>query len=96
MKKSESTLKEAMQKMVTHYRLGAQLDKLTVERFWQDEMGAMVNRYTEKIYLNRNGELLIKVTSAPLRNELGMRKSTLLTRINEYLGKSTVKHIKII
>lgn len=95
-RKNESTLKEAMQRMVDHYRLGAQLNKLTVDRFWSEEMGPMVNRYTEKLYLNRNGELIIKVASAPLRNELNMRKPMLKKRINEYLGKDTIRHIKIV
>ena len=39
------------------------------------------------------GKLLIKVKSAPLRNELSYKKTDLISQINTKLGKDVVKEI---
>ena len=41
----------------------------------------------------RKGSLLIKVKSAPLRNELSYQKTDLINKINSKLGKEVVKEI---
>lgn len=95
-RKREDTLKSVMQKMVAHYRLKPNLDRIAVEKFWKDEMGALVNRYTEKIYFSKKGSLMIKVSSAPLKNELFINRANLIERINAYLGSNTIKELRIV
>jgi len=85
-----------MQKMVAHYRLKPNLDRIAVEKFWKDEMGELINRYTEKIYFSNKGTLMIKVTSAPLRNELFINRDNLKERINTYLQGNQVREIRIV
>lgn len=95
-RKREDTLKSVMQKMVDHYRLRPNLDRIAIERFWKEEMGALVNRYTEKIYFSKKGFLMIKVSSAPLKNELFINRANLKERINAYIGASCVEEIRIV
>lgn len=95
-RRKEDTLKSVMKKMVTHYRLKPNLDRIAVEKFWKDEMGELINRYTEKVYFSNKGTLMIKVTSAPLRNELFINRNNLVERINTYLGGDSIKEIRIV
>ena len=95
-RKNEDTLKTVLQKMVDHYRLRPNLDRIAVERFWKEEMGELINRYTEKIYFSKKGSLMIKVSSAPLKNELFLNRDQLKERINAYLGGDQIKEIRIV
>jgi len=95
-RRNEDTLKSVMQKMVAHYRLKPNLDRIAVEKFWKEEMGDLINRYTEKVYFSNKGTLMIKVSSAPLRNELFINRENLIERINAYLGDSRIKEIRIV
>ena len=95
-KRNDSTLKEVMQKMIDHYRLRSNLDRIAVEKFWKEEMGKLINDYTEKIYFSRKGDLMIKVSSAALKNELFMNRENIKTRINAYLGGEQIKAIRIV
>ena len=95
-RKNESTLKDVMQKMIDHYRLRSHLDRVSVEKFWEDEMGPLINRYTEKVYFSKKGCLMIKVSSSALRNELTMNRRQIMQRINAYIGSEQVKEIKVV
>lgn len=95
-RRNEDTLKSVMQKMVAHYRLKPNLDRIAVEKFWKEEMGELINRYTEKIYFSNKGTLMIKVTSAPLRNELFINRDNLKERINAYLDGNQIREIRVV
>jgi len=85
-----------MQKMIAHYRLKPNLDRIAVEKFWKDEMGDLINRYTDKIYFSNKGTLMIKVSSGPLRNELFINRDSLKERINAHLGGQQIKEIRVV
>ena len=93
-RKNEAHLGKVMQEMLDKYRLRSNLDKLTIEKFWKEEMGQMVNRYTEKIYFHK-GRLSIKINSAALKNELFINRENLKQRINAYLKADQVKEVKV-
>ena len=95
-RKNESTLKDVMQKLIDHYRLRSNLDRISVERFWEEEMGILINRYTDKVYFSKKGCLMIKVSSSALRNELTMNRANIKERINAYLGSNQVHEIKVV
>ncbi|MBT8220862.1 MAG: DUF721 domain-containing protein [Bacteroidia bacterium] len=94
-RKNEVHLGKVLQEMLDKYRLRSNLDKLTIEKFWKEEMGQMVNRYTEKIYFHK-GCLTIKVNSAALKNELYINRENLKQRINAYLNAQSIKSVKIL
>ncbi len=85
-----------MQKMIDHYRLRPNLNRIAVEKFWKNEMGELFNHYTEKLYFSKKGCLMIKVSSAPLRNELFINRDNLMERMNAYLGDNAITEIRVV
>lgn len=94
-RKNEVQLNDVIQEMLNKYRLRSNLDKLTIEKFWKEEMGTMVNSYTERLYFYK-GKLTIKVNSSALKNELFVNRENLKERINGYLNSNQIKEVKIV
>jgi len=76
-------------------RLKNSIQALQIEEAWEKIMGKTIAKYTEKIQLN-NQVLFITTHMAPLKNELLFQKESIITRVNEFLGKDTVKEVVIL
>lgn len=61
---------------------------------WPELVGPLFARYTRSIHFRR-GIIYIAMTSAMARNELLMKKSTLISSLNKRLGQKSVKDIVI-
>lgn len=59
---------------------------------WEEMFGPIIIRYTSGIRLE-NQTLFVKITSAPLKNELAMGKEQILRTVNESLGETYVDKI---
>ncbi|HMN04626.1 MAG TPA: DUF721 domain-containing protein [Flavobacteriales bacterium] len=95
MKRSnESTLKEALERLVDGYGLREKLDEQAVASLWDEVAGGMVARHTMAVKL-RKGKLYIKVDSAPLRQELTFMRDTMAQAINQRLGRTVVEQIQL-
>lgn len=95
MKRSnESTLKEALERLVDGYGLREKLDEQAVASLWDEVAGGMVARHTIAVKL-RKGKLYIKVDSAPLRQELTFMRDTMAQAINQRLGRTVVEQIQL-
>ena len=53
-----------------------------IQNTWEKLMGNNVIKRTNKIYIKEN-KLIIKLTSAPLKNELNNSKKRIIKQINE-------------
>ena len=53
-----------------------------IQNTWEKLMGNNVVKRTNKIFINEN-KLIIKLTSAPLKNELNNSKKRIIKQINE-------------
>ena len=53
-----------------------------IQNTWEKLMGNNVIKRTNKIFINEN-KLIIKLTSAPLKNELNNSKKRIIKQINE-------------
>lgn len=73
-------------------RLDVRLDEQRALAMWKDLVGAGINRYTTDRSV-KNGVLTFTISSAPLRNQLMLSRTTLVTRINEALGSEVIKDI---
>lgn len=91
---NETTLKEAMDRMVDAFGLREKLDEQAVASIWDDVVGGMVARHTVAVKL-RKGKLFVKVDSAPLRQELTFMRETLATTINQRLGRQVVEKVQL-
>ncbi|MCC6838859.1 MAG: DUF721 domain-containing protein [Flavobacteriales bacterium] len=95
MKRSnETTLKEAMDRLVDAFGLREKLDEQAVASIWDDVVGGMVARHTVAVKL-RKGKLYVKVDSAPLRQELTFMREALAEKVNQRLGRHVVEKVQL-
>ena len=59
---------------------------------WDTVLGPAVSRYTKEIRIY-NQVLFVTITSAALRNELMMRRSELVARLNAEAGAQVISQI---
>ncbi len=59
---------------------------------WDKVLGPSVSRYTKELRIY-NQVLFVTVTSAALRNELMMRRTELVTRLNTRVGAQVITQI---
>jgi hypothetical protein len=50
---------------------------------------------TTLIQLQQGGRLLLRLESAPLKEELGMQKTQLAERLNDHIGRKLVHEVVI-
>lgn len=73
-------------------RLDVRLDEQRALAMWPQLVGPGINRYTTARSV-KDGVLTFTISSAPLRNQLMLSRSSLITRINEALGREVIKEI---
>ncbi len=72
--------------------LDTQLDEQRASALWPQIVGQGINRYTVSREVS-GGVLYVRLSSAALRNELTMGRSSLIQRINEALGREVIHEI---
>ena len=68
------------------------MQKLSVEEEWKKLMGPGVFNYTDHISL-KGGALMVKISSAALRNELDFGKEKIRDLMNQALGEDLIKKV---
>ena len=94
MRKNAVTLKEAIELMVSEFKLGAGLNETRIKENWGVVMGHLIAQHTTEIQL-RKGKLYLKVDSAPLKNELTYSKDKIKEIFNKELGEEVIKDVLI-
>lgn len=87
-------LAAVIQEFLAAYGLNKSFAEAQVATCWEKLMGAAVARNTRKISLN-DGLLQLVVDSAALRYELKLAETQLCEKLNEALGGTYVRSIKI-
>ena len=83
---------DIIKKLMKNPKLADRLDELDALEVWKELIGKQLQNYITEARMLK-GSLLIKVKSAPLRNELSYKKTDLIKQINTKLGKEVVKEI---
>ena len=83
---------DIIRKLMKNPKLADRLDELDALEVWKELIGKQLQNYIAEARMIK-GSLLIKVKSAPLRNELSYKKTDLIKQINTKLGKEVVKEI---
>jgi len=65
-----------------------------IERIWNEEMGEMITKYTDQIYLRKH-TLVIQVTSSALRHQLVLSKEKIIQKLNFALGEEYIEDILV-
>lgn len=91
---NETSLKEALESFVNQKQIKNKAVEVRVVSFWPEMMGKLVDRYTEKIYLNRK-TLFVEVGPAALKNELFNLKEDIIAKVNEKFGSETITDLVV-
>ncbi|MBD5230861.1 MAG: DUF721 domain-containing protein [Muribaculaceae bacterium] len=62
---------------------------------WPQVVGPIINRATVERRV-AGGTLWLRITSAPVRQELTMNRTALLRALNNYVGKDVITDIKFV
>jgi hypothetical protein len=83
---------DIIRKLMKNPKLADRLDELDALEVWKELIGKQLQKYIAEARMIK-GSLLIKVKSAPLRNELSYKKTDIIKQINTKLGREVVKEI---
>lgn len=83
---------ESLQDLIRVYRLQGKLTQTRVIAAWPELMGRPVALKTTELYF-QNRKLFVRITSAPLRHQLFMGRTEILSRVNEAAGDSIIDEV---
>jgi predicted nucleic acid-binding Zn ribbon protein len=84
---------QAINEMMTALGIDQTLRKFSVLTAWSDMVGEQIARVTVPDRIE-SGVLYVRVTTAPWRAELSMKRLEILQKINRALGADVVKDIR--
>jgi hypothetical protein len=85
---------DAMKNFMQKSRLKNGLKSAAIEQVWQEIMGEVIAKYTNKLQII-NQKLFITTSNGPLKNELMFQKQLIIERINEKMGAGTISEVVI-
>ena len=85
-------LQDVLREITGQKKLAKGLNELRVQQLWREIAGKNVMQYTQSTHL-RGKTLHIKLSSAPLREELSYGKEKILKHMNDALGFEAIQKI---
>ncbi|MGB1269148.1 MAG: DUF721 domain-containing protein [Flavobacteriaceae bacterium] len=86
------SLSDALQGFIKENNLDKGLEKIDAINAWYAVMGKSIEAYTNDVEL-KNNTLIVRLSSAALREELSYGKSKIIININEFLRRDVVKDL---
>ena len=83
---------ESLQDLIRAYRLQGKLTQTRIIEAWPDLMGRPVALKTSELYFLQR-KLFVRITSAPLRHQLYMGRTEIVSRVNEAAGDSIIDEV---
>ncbi len=87
-------LGDVIKRLLKAYRLNDKYYQVAILEEWKTLMGPLIAKQTHSVFY-RDGKLVIRINSAPLRQELGYGKEKILTSLNKALGERVIKEVEI-
>lgn len=72
--------------------LEGKFDEQRALMLWGEIVGPGINRYTVRRYVS-GGVMHVTLSSAPLRNEMMLTRSSLIAKINKAIGRDVIQEI---
>lgn len=94
-KSNESTIREAVDRLLKAYRLEDKMNELTIIERWEKIMGKPIALRTEEVYI-KNKVLFIKLNSSVMRSELQNAKAKIIELINNDAGKEVITSVLLV
>jgi len=88
------SLAQALQLYLKESRVGDQLQALQIQDAWESIVGKTIAKYTDSVRL-QGDKLFIHTQVGPLRNELQFQRSTIIKKVNEWIGSPVVREVII-
>lgn len=85
----ESILKDVLGEFTQTGKIKSGYKQVLIRKFWENNMGNVINNYTEKIYV-RKDTLYVTISSSPLKQELDLGREKILKMISEELGENYI------
>ena len=92
---STQSFKQAFGKFLKKEKLEQQFNEKRLIHSWQEIMGEPIANRTTNIFI-KDGVLIVKLSSAPLKAELNMAKEKVLELFERKLGAQVVKEVRFI
>lgn len=91
-KKEVAPMQEAFDELLKAYRLKDKFDERMVIQSWPELMGKTVSSRTSSLFV-KDKKLFVKISSGPVKNELSMNRSKVLSLIENKFGKGVIEEI---
>lgn len=91
-KPNDITLKQAIEKLLNHYKLRGKFDETGIVAMWPEIMGTAVANRTKQIYVHQR-KLFVRIESSVVKNELLIVKSAIVDKLNEKTGSQVITDI---
>ena len=89
------SVKDVLQEMLQQNKLQKGIDQVNVKEAWQFVMGNGVSGYTDSVEL-KGDTLIVRLSSATLREELSYGKEKIAKMMNENIGKIIISKVKLL
>ena len=89
------SVKDALQEMLQQNKLQKGIDEVNVKEAWQVVMGNGVSSYTDSVEM-KGDTLIVRLSSATLREELSYGKDKIAKMMNENIGKTIINKVKLL
>ena len=93
-KSNDQSIKEVISEIFDSYKLKGRLDEVRLRNSWEAIMGKAIANRTHAISL-RDGTLSIKITSAPLSEELHYESEKIKKMLNKEFGEEIIREVRI-
>lgn len=68
------------------------LREVNIVSSWEKIMGKAISNHTKSVFI-KNKTLFVKLDSPVLRNELLMRKESIIKHLNDYAGENIIEKV---
>lgn len=93
--KRDQSLQHILKSFVKQKPISKGYNEIDLKKYWAEEMGETINRYTKSIRL-RNEVVTLEISSIPLRTELQYDKEKLLRLLRDEFGNEKIREIRVI
>jgi len=90
--KENMSISDVLKGFIKENNLDKGLDKIDAQNAWYAVMGKSIEAYTDSVEL-KSQTLVVRLSSAPLREELSYGRSKIIVNMNEYLRRNIIKEL---
>ncbi|NMM46888.1 DUF721 domain-containing protein [Marinigracilibium pacificum] len=87
-----STLKDSIEAMLKEFKLETKYKETELIKAWPELMGPMIEKRTNKVFI-KDKKLFVQLTSAPLKRELSMSRSKIMSLFHQKFGEIIIEDI---